>query len=71
MDWKPILAISTKIDAIEKVIKIHQFELEHKAEYDDCMKRKREYKTNCYKAYTEIWERCNKAMKSKIEARKN
>ena len=35
------------------------------------MKRKQEYEQNSYKAYAEIWERCNKVMQSKIEARKN
>ena len=35
------------------------------------MKRTRAYEENCYKAYAEIWERCNKAMKAKIESRKD
>ena len=33
------------------------------------MKRKRDYEENMFKAYAEIWDRCNKAMQRKIEAR--
>ena len=71
VDWKPILATSTRTDAGEKAIEPRQFDLEHKAEYDEYMKRKREYQGKSYKAYAEIWERCNKAMESKKVARKN
>ena len=35
------------------------------------MKRTRAYEENCYKAYTEIWAGCNKAMKAKTESRKD
>ena len=69
--WKPTLIMSTETDADLKARENRQYELEHKAEYDEYMKRKREYEQNSYKAYAEIWERCNKAMQSKIEARKN
>ena len=69
--WKPILVMSTDTDVDVAKRENRQFELEHKAEYDEYMKRKREYEQNNYKAYAEIWERCNKAMRSKIEARKN
>ena len=69
--WKPTLIMSTETDVDLKVRENRQYELEHKAEYDEYMKRKREYEQNSYKAYAEIWERCNKAMQSKLEARKN
>ena len=63
--------MSTETDADMAKRENRKFELEHKAEYDEYMRRKREYEQNSYNAYAEIWERCNKAMQSKIEARKN
>ena len=33
------------------------------------MIRKRDYKENMFKVYAEIWDRCNKAMQGKLEAR--
>ena len=33
------------------------------------MKRKREYEENIFKAYAEVWDRCNKAMQGKLETR--
>ena len=35
------------------------------------MKRKKKYNDNLFKAYAELWERCSKGMKAKIEARKD
>ena len=69
--WKPILNVSTESDAEDKKREDRQFELEHKAEYDEYMKRKRTFEENSFKAYADIWARCNKAMKSKIESRKD
>ena len=69
--WKPNLNFSTKSTDEEKVRENRQFELDYKADYDEYMKRKRSYEENSYKAYAEIWARCNKAMKAKIEARKD
>ena len=69
--WTPTLAVSTESDTDAQARENRQFELEHKDEYDECMKRKREYQEIRFKAYTEIWERCNKAMQSSIQARKN
>jgi len=69
--WKPILNTSTESDPEDKKREDRQFELEHKAEYDEYMKRKRTFEENSFKAYADIWARCNKAMKSKIESRKD
>ena len=69
--WKPKLEFSGKGTDEEKKREDRQFELDYKANYDEYMKRKRAYEENCYKAYAEIWERCNKAMKAKIESRKD
>ena len=69
--WKPNLNFSIKSTEEEKVRENRQFELDYKADYDEYMKRKRSYEENSYKAYAEIWARCNKAMKAKIEARKD
>ena len=70
-DWKPTLIISKSTDTDEKQRENRQFELEYRAEYDEYMRRKREYTQNCFSAYALLWERCNKAMKAKIEARKD
>lgn len=48
-----------------------QFEFDYKAEYDEYMKRKRDFEENKYKAYAELWARCSKTMQAKIEARTN
>jgi hypothetical protein len=40
-----------------------------KAKLDKVMKRKREHDNNMFKAHTELWKRCNKALKALIEAR--
>ena len=69
--WKPSLEVSLKTEAEDVKKESRQFELDYKAEYDEYMKRKRTFEDNCYKAYAEIWARCNKAMKAKIESRKD
>ena len=70
-DWKPTLSMSNSLDDDTKERENRQFELEYKAEYDEYMRRKRDYEQNCFSAYALLWERCNKAMKAKIEARKD
>merc|ERR1712020_493450 len=70
-DWKPMLVMSKNDDDNEKERENHQYELEYKAEYDDYMKRKHDYNDNYFKAYALLWERCNKAMKLRIQARKD
>ena len=67
--WKPTLRMSTSIDDATKAQENKQYKLDYKAEYDEFMKRKRGFEENQYKAYAELWAQCNKAMKSKIEAR--
>ena len=68
---KPSLQISTSTDADENKREGRQYELDYKAEYDEYMKRKRTFEENTYKAYAEIWARCNKAMRSRVESRKD
>ena len=67
--WKPTLRMSTSTDDATKAQENKQYKLDYKAEYDEFMKRKRGFEENQYKAYAELWAQCNKAMKSKIEAR--
>ena len=67
--WRPTLKVSSKTDPGEKKAEGEQFKLEYKAELDKCMHREKKYEANIYKAYAEIWERCSRSMKSKIEAR--
>ena len=67
--WKPTLKISAKTDQAEKKAEERQFELEYKAELDKAMRREDKYEANFYKAYAELWDRCSKSMKAKIEAR--
>ena len=69
--WKPSLQVSLNFNDADEKRENRQFELDYKAEYDEYMKRKRSFEENCYKSYAEIWARCNKAMKSKIESRKD
>ena len=69
--WKPSLQVSLSSDADEEKRENRQYELDYKAEYDEFMKRKRAFEENSYKAYAEIWARCNKAMQGKIESRKD
>ena len=70
--WKPILQVSVSFtDEEVKKRENRQYELDYKAEYDEYMKRKRTLEENSYKAYAEVWARCNKAMQSKIESRKD
>jgi len=69
--WKPSLRVSLISDDDEEKRENRQFELNYKAEFDEYMKQKRAFEENCYKSYAEIWARCNMAMKSKIESRKD
>jgi hypothetical protein len=46
-----------------------QYEIKFKANYDDCSKRVQTYENNNTNACALLWERCNKAMKNKIEVR--
>ena len=55
-NWKPTLVMSKNNDDNEKERESRQYELEYKAEYDDYMKRKRDYNDNCFKAYALLWE---------------
>ena len=67
--WEPTLKASTKTDPEAKKTEERQFELKYKAELDKAMRRMEKYEYNLFKAYAELWERCSKSMKSKIEAR--
>ena len=69
-NWKPKLSISKNPETDDKKREDKQNELDYKAEYDEYMKRKRILEENGYKAYAEIWARCNKAMQAKIESRR-
>ena len=68
---KPRIYVSTESDPDDKNREDRQFELDYKAAYDKYMKQKRTFEENSVKAYAEIWVTCNKAMKSKIESRKD
>ena len=67
--WKPSLQVSLSSDEDEKKGENRQYELDYKAEYDEYMKRKREFVENKYKSYAELWARCNRTMQAKLEAR--
>ena len=66
--WKPELEVSAKIEDNLNAEENWQYELNYKAGFGKHMKRKRGYEENYCKAYAEIWERCNKVMKAKIDA---
>ena len=65
--WKPNLVVSTSTDDDEKKRETHQFELDYKAEYNEFMRRKREFNENSCKVYAELWARCNKDMQENKE----
>ena len=59
--WKLGLQVSFSAYEEEEVKRENrQFELDYKAEYDEYMKRKKDFEENKYKAYAKLWARCNK-----------
>eukprot|EP00957_Ditylum_brightwellii_P091149 6939860-Ditylum_brightwellii.AAC.1 len=70
-DWKPKIKVSTEPDEDIGEVQNKQLEIEFKAELEEYLKRKRTYEDNLFKAFALIWERCAKAMKNKILARKD
>ena len=67
--WKPSMQASLATTNEEHSAENRQYEIEFKADYDAYSKRALPYENNNTKAYELLWERCNKAMKNKIEAR--
>ena len=68
--WKPSMQVSLATTDEDHSAENRQYEIEFKADYDAFGKRVQTYENNNTKAYEELlWERCNKAMKNKIEAR--
>ena len=67
--WYPRLKLSTVIDPAIKLVETKQYELIFKAKLDATVKREEIYKNNKTTAYSLIWERCTRAMQSKIEQR--
>jgi hypothetical protein len=67
--WKPSLKSSTNADDEIKKTEDKQFEMEFRAELAESMKRTSTYVNNTYSAYALLWERCAKAMQSKIAPR--
>ena len=69
--WKPRMQVSIATTEEDRTAENRQYEIEFKADYDTYSKRVQAYENNNTKAYALLWERCNKAMKNKIEARSN
>lgn len=69
--FKPRLETSTSGDATVKAAEEKQFEMEFRAKFERYTIREETYNNNLTKAYAFLWERCSKAMKNKIEARKD
>ena len=67
--WEPTLEGSTKTDPDQKKTEERRFELKHKAELDEAMRRTKKFESNLCKAHAELWERCSKSVKLKLEAR--
>ena len=67
--WKPRMQVSIATTEEDRAAENRQYEIEFKADYDTYSKRVQAYENNNTKAYALLWERCNKAMKNKIEAR--
>ena len=66
---EPTLQMNTDSDPNIATRENKQNEMKYKADYDECIKRKRSYNNNKIKAYTLLWERCAKIMLNKISAR--
>jgi hypothetical protein len=64
----PTLHASNNIDPDHQDVEDKQFEIEFKAEFNAFIKQKQNYKTNVTKAYAFLWEKCAKAMQSKVES---
>jgi hypothetical protein len=67
--WKPRMQVSIATTEEDRAAENRQYEIEFKDDYDTYSNRVQAYENNNTKAYALLWERCNKAMKNKIEAR--
>ena len=67
--WKPRKQVSLATTDEDHSAENRQYEIEYKADYNAYSKRVQTYENNNNKACVLLWERCNKAMKNKIEAR--
>ena len=67
--WYPTLKLSTATDPAIILVERKQYELIFKAKLDATVKREEIYENNKTKAYSLIWERCTRAIQSKIEQR--
>ena len=73
-DWKPTLSISAKDQVKEKQeyeAETEEYKILYKAEVDSWIRRKDTYRSNVGRAYALLYERCNKAMQSKLQSRKD
>ena len=69
--WKPRMQINLATTDEDCASEDRQYEIEFKANYDTCSKRVQRTKKTIIPRhmYLLLWERCNNAMKNKIEAR--
>jgi hypothetical protein len=67
--WKPRMQVSIATTEQDRTAENQQYEIEFKADYVTYSKRVQAYENNNAKANALLWERCNKAMKNKIEAK--
>ena len=68
--WYPKLDYSEDVDEDKRKAENKKFKMKYKALLDTAVKRIRTYDTNKIKAYSLLWERCSKLMKSQIQQRK-
>ena len=52
--WEPTLEGSTKTDPDQKKTEERRFELKHKAELDEAMRRTKKFESNLCKAHAEL-----------------
>ena len=68
--WYPVLKKSNATDQDEREAENEGYKMRYKALLDAAVKRIRTFETNKIKAYSLLWERCSKSMKSQIQQRK-
>ena len=68
--WYPTLKKSNATDKDIQEAENEGLKMRYKALLDAAVKRIRTYETNKIKAYSLLWERCSKSMKSQLQQRK-
>ena len=72
--WRPKLSTSDKDPSTQKQeyeVETSEYKIIYRAEVDSWTRRKDTYRSNIGRAYALLYERCNKAMQTKLQSRKD